>query len=97
MGFFGSFFGGIKYSQTEHYLSEIEIRKLVSTIHVNTLKQGEGSLVEEAIITRRHGDGKISLQQIYETLTKLKNQHKISVQDREGLMREFQQHYGDKP
>lgn len=96
MGFFSSFFGGIQYSQKEHYLTEIEIKKLVSRVHINTLKQDEESLVEEAIIARRHGDGKISLQQIYEVLTQLKNQHKISVQDRKGLMRVFAAHFGNE-
>ncbi|MBI5222482.1 MAG: hypothetical protein HY980_03225 [Candidatus Magasanikbacteria bacterium] len=95
MGLFSSFFGGIKYSQVEHSLTEIEIKKLVSRIHINTLKQEEEGLVEEAIIARRHGDGKISLQQIYEVLTQLKNQHKISLQDREGLMRVFGGHFNN--
>lgn len=97
MGFFSSFFSTTKYSPTEHPLSEIEIKKLVSTILVNTLKQGEESLVEEAIIARRHGDGKISLRQIYEVLTQLKNQHKISVYDRDGLMKVFSNQFNDKP
>jgi len=90
MSFLGSLFGSsIQYPKTEHPFSEIEIKKLVSPYNVNTLKQSEAGLVEQAIITRRRGDGKISLQQIYETLTQLKNQNKISKQDRDGLMKDF--------
>lgn len=89
-----SFFGfSHKYPIQEHPLSEFEIKKLVSPYHVATLKQAEASLVEQAIVARRHGDGKISLQQIYETLTQMKNQGKISRQDRDGLMIDFQAYY----
>jgi len=89
-----SLFGpSVLYPIVEHPLSELEIKKLVSPYHVDTLKQAEADLVEQAIVARRHGDGKISLQQIYETLTQLKNQGKISRQDREGLMTDFEQYY----
>jgi len=91
-----SLFGfGPKYPIHEHPLSELEIKKLVSPYHVDTLKQTEASLVEQAVIARRRGDGKISLQQIYETVTQLKNQGKISKQDRDGLMKDFQAYYNE--
>ncbi|MDO8509783.1 MAG: hypothetical protein Q7S24_01425 [bacterium] len=94
MGFF-SMFGGTenKYSNIEHQLSELEINKLVSEITIKTLKQGEEDLVEHTLLQRRHGDGKISLRQIYESLTQLKNQHKISVYDRDGLIKVFESYY----
>lgn len=94
MSIFSSFFGTAnKYPQTEKPMSELEIKKLVSPYHVNTLEQTEADLVEQAIVVRRRGDGKISLRQIYETLTQLKNQHKISLQDRDGLMKDFEEYY----
>ena len=88
-----SLFGlSVKYSQVEQQLSEFDIKKLVSPYHIKTLKQEEVSEVEQAIISRRHGDGKISLQQIYETLTHMKNKNQISRQDRDGLMKAFEEH-----
>ena len=94
MSIFGSLFGStIRYSQVEHPFSEFDIKKLVSPYNVRTLKQSEAGLVEQAIVARRRGDGKISLQQIYETLTQLKNQLKISRQDRDGLMKDFEEFF----
>ena len=94
MSIFGSLFGStIKYSQVERLFSEFEIKKMVSPYNVDTLNRPEAGLVEQAIVARRRGDGKISLQQIYETLTQLKNQHKISLQDRDGLMKDFEEYF----
>lgn len=92
---FGSSPGG-QYSNKEHYLSEIEIRRLVSRVQVRSLSQSEESLVEEAIIKRRRGDGKIPLRQIDETLRKLEKQKKISEFDHQGLMRGFEQYFEKK-
>lgn len=92
MGLFGF---TSKYSKIEHQLSADKIKELVSCYKVQSLDSGEEKLVEETIIARRRGDGKISLFQIYEVLTKLKNQNKISQVDRDGLMREFEK-YLDK-
>jgi len=93
MGFFSFLFGtgsaNTSLSQKEHYLTKLEIQQLVSRVKVNTLSNGEESLVEETIDTRRRGDGKISLYQIYEALRKLQNLNKISKFDRQGLMRVF--------
>ena len=97
MGLFDLFFTSTsgKYPQDEHPLAEKEIRALVSKIHVRSLEQSEENLVEEAIVSRRRGDGKISLRQIYEVLTQLKNQNKISVYDRDGLMKVFVEHFNN--
>ncbi len=94
MSFLSSFFGtSVQYSKTERPFSEFDIKKLVLPYNVRTLDQSEAGLVEQAIVARRHGDGKISLQQIYETLTQLKNQNKISKQDRDGLMKDFEEYF----
>jgi DNA-binding PadR family transcriptional regulator len=71
----------------------LEIKKLVSPYHVDTLKQTEAESVEQAIVVRRRGDGKISLQQIYDTLTQMKNKGQISRQDRDGLIKDFEEYF----
>lgn len=96
MGFLNSLFGSaIKYSTKEHYLTELEIKKLVSHERVISIDQQNANDIEPAIIARRHGDGKISLQQIYEVLLHLKNSGKISREDKDGLMRVFQDHFNN--
>ena len=90
MGWFGP---TIKYSTTEHQLSEFDIKKFVSHGKVMTLSPADESLIEKAIVARRHGDGKISLQQIYETLLQLFNQRRISKQDKEGVMKVFESYF----
>lgn len=99
MSLFDSLFSSpkTKYSNIEKYLSEIEIKKLVSRIRIKSLDQKEESLVEQAIIKRRKSDGKISLRQIYEVLTNLMNQGKLSSRnDRDGLMRVFSEWFDKK-
>ena len=83
MGFFSS----VLYSTTEHELTEQEARRAVTYLQVPTLKQDQERMVQEAILARRGGDGKISLQQIYEVLTGLKGANKISKYDREGVLK----------
>lgn len=89
-------FDTIKYSTKEHYLAKEEIKHIVTMEHVHSLTSIEAEMVRCLIEERRHGDGMISLQQIYEVLTRLKNERKISTDDREGLMRELQKHFEHK-
>jgi hypothetical protein len=98
MGLFGYMFGAGQYSQsklsmTEHQLSSVKIRQLVSRVRVRSLDIGEERIVEEAIIRRRLGDGKISLRQIDETLFQLQQQKKISQYDRKGLVKQFSEFF----
>ncbi len=96
MGLFSTIFGSsAKYSTKEHQLSELEIKKLVSHANVLSVGKSDENIVEQAIIARRHSDGKISLQQIYETLLRLQNTYKISRQDKEGLMKVFVEHFNN--
>lgn len=89
-----SFFSfGPQYSKIEHPISELEIKRLVSHENAISLDQKNCETIESAIIGRRHSDGKISLQQIWDTLTTLKNQNVISKQDREGAMRIFEDYF----
>jgi len=94
--FFGTVFGGQQYSTSEHFLSEIEIKKCVSREHVASLTEEECSVIEQALIERRRGDGKISLAQIHEVLVKLESSHKISKYDKEGLMKVFRSFLGSR-
>lgn len=90
MGLFSTIFGSsAKYSTQEHQLSELEIKKLVSHANVLSVGKSDENIVEQALIARRGSDGKISPQQIYETLLRLQNTYKISKQDKEGLMKIF--------
>jgi len=94
MAFF-SFFGSYcsRYSQHEHPLTELEVRRLVSEVRVETLKDNEERAVEDGILARRRGDGKISLRQICETLRQLELRRAISIYDRKKLMKVFEEHF----
>ena len=66
---------------------------MVSRTKVNSLDGVEESEVEGALDDRRGSDGKMSLQQIYDELTRLKNLNKISSADKNGLMRVFEKYF----
>ncbi len=85
MGWFTS----VQYSMKEHPLTEFEVKKYVTYLHVTTLEHhpDREKMVQEAILARRHSDGKISLQQIYELLTHMKDTNQITKYDREGIMK----------
>ncbi len=89
-----SLFSANHHSQLEHQLTEAHLKLLVSSVHINTLKQEEAQIVREEILRRRGGDGQISLHQIYEVLTRLKDQNKISKFDRESIMKRFVEYFG---
>lgn len=94
MGFFSFFFGSSsRLSAVERPLSEIEIKRLVSSARVRSLSQNEMLAVEQAVIARRRGDGKISLRQIDEVLRSLQNQGRISKVDRKGVLRVFADYF----
>jgi hypothetical protein len=87
-----SWFSSNHYSQIEHQITEERIKEIVSTVHVNTLQSAEVLLVRAEVLRRRGNDGQISLYQIYDILTRLKNQNKISKYDRDGLMKRFEEY-----
>lgn len=82
------FFDPVHYSTDEHFLPEHEVRRLVTYLHVPTLEPHleREKLIQDALLARRHGDGKISLQQAYEVLTHLKDTSQITKYDRDGVM-----------
>jgi len=97
MGLFSSLFGfSSRYSSIEHPLSEVEVRRLISRHHIQTLDNAQVVLIEQAIIQRRHGDGKISLRHIDEVLRVLKNQRKISKFDYTNTMKVMEEYYQSK-
>jgi len=89
MGWFSS----TTYSTEEHAISSEQIRALVSRSRVSSLTPEQEKLIEDAIREKRHGDGKISLQQIYDALSHLKHAGEISETDRAGVMRVFEKHF----
>ncbi|MEK7084175.1 MAG: hypothetical protein AAB932_03010 [Patescibacteria group bacterium] len=97
MGILDNLFGGggKHYSHSPHSLNREEIRRLISRERVRTLSEHEEQAVEDAIDSARHGDGHISMKQIYETLKKLEREHRISSNDRKGLMQVFEEHFGE--
>ena len=86
---------GPQYSKVEHPLIDLEIKRLVSREHMPTLDQKNCLAIEAAVIERKHSDGKISLQQIWEVLTSLKNKNIISKQDRSSVMEMFKNYYSE--
>ena len=95
MSLFTSLFGSPSPSmpQAEHYLTRVEIARLVSRTRIKSLSSNEEHIVEQSLEQRRGSDGKISLRQIDEVLRKLKNQYKISETDRKGLMKVFKEYF----
>jgi hypothetical protein len=97
MSFVDYLFGSTsRFPKEEKKLSTLEIKKLVSRIKTKSLTQKEEILVEQAIMKRRLGDGKISLFQINEVLTKLKNQNKLSKFDVDSLNAIFKNYFDTK-
>jgi len=93
MGFFDYFFGsGNTYSPDMKLLSRDDIRIIVSRARVKTLDQKEELAVEEAIDHARL-DGRISMKKIDETLRHLVSNRTISINDKKGLLTQFEHHF----
>jgi len=95
MGLFGP---SIKYSQREHQLPEIDLKRFLGHIHIapgSTVTSADEGAVEKALLARRGGDGSISLQQIYEVLLQLRHQNVITKIDFQTLMKDFEQYYSE--
>lgn len=88
-------FSAVKYSTVEHHLPEIEVKKRLTYIHVPSLEHHpeREKLIQDTILARRRGDGKISLQQVYELLTRLKECGQIFKNDRKGVMQVLQKYF----
>lgn len=88
-----SLFGpDIKYSVKLEFVPELDIKRLVSVVNIPYLTRPLEQTLQQEIIARRQ-DGKISLQQIYELLTKLKDEYKITKDQRDKLMSLWQNYF----
>ena len=88
----------LKYSQYEHQITEYELKKILGHVHLtpgSSVSSADMKAVERALLFRRGNDGAISLQQIYETLLKLKNQNIITIYDYEALFEAFKQYFNE--
>ena len=81
MSFFGS-----TYSNTPHHLHEADVRHLVSSNRVASVDYHDEQYVETAILAHRDSEHRISMQKIHDVLTSLRNEGKISEDDKKGLM-----------
>ncbi len=93
MSWFSAMFGDNSLSKEQRMLSRDEIQDLVSRSVVSSLSREEEISIEEAIDTRRLGDGQISLFQIYEALKNLENKGQISEHDRAAVVRIFTKYF----
>lgn len=92
------FFNPVHYSPAEHYLTEHEVKHHITNIAVPAFQthSEREKLVQDTILARRRGDGKISLQQIYELLTRLKDGGQITKYDRDDVMKIVQKLFQQK-
>ncbi|MFA6485950.1 MAG: hypothetical protein WCT40_01110 [Candidatus Magasanikbacteria bacterium] len=96
MSIFTLFGPTIKYSQREHPLPTLDLKRLLMQVHIRpgtTVNDHDRDLAFESIEARRGSDGKISLQQIYEVLKKFKDQRALTKIDFQTLMKAFEEYY----
>jgi hypothetical protein len=91
MSIFSLFGPTIKYSQDKHQLTTEQVKHLMWHTHLASISQDNKDTVAAAVLARRDNDDKISLQRIYEVLTQLKNQNRITKMDRDLFMKIFQE------
>ena len=97
MSLFSLFGPTIKYSQTRHPLPALDLKRLLSRVHIkpgSSVSDADRDLAYEAVEAKRGSDGKISLQQIYSVLLKFKQQNQITKYDLATLMQAFEEYYG---
>lgn len=90
MSLFSLFGPTIKYSRDKHQVTTEEIKRLMWNTNSTSISETNKDAVAEAVLAKRDGDDKISLQNIYEALTKLKNEGRITKTDRDLFMKIFQ-------
>ncbi|PIR76076.1 MAG: hypothetical protein COU32_03930 [Candidatus Magasanikbacteria bacterium CG10_big_fil_rev_8_21_14_0_10_42_10] len=96
MGFFDYVFGThATYSADMKSVSREHIRLLVSQSRVRTLDSEEEYVVEDALDGARQ-DGKISLRKIDMILRSLVSKQIISVNDKKGVLTQFEHYFESK-
>jgi len=88
-----SWFSSNDYSQAQKYITEAQVRRLCTWVGSSNLSQSDSQVAAEAILKRRGSDGHMSLYQIYDTLTELKDNGQISKFDRETLVERFEEFF----
>ena len=88
-----SWFSSNKYSQKQKYITEDQIKKACIWVGDANISQADSEITFEVVIKKRGTDGQISLYQVYDVLTKLKNQGKISKYDRKDIMERFEEYF----
>jgi|WetSurMetagenome_2_1015567.scaffolds.fasta_scaffold87282_2 hypothetical protein len=89
-----SLFGpSVKYSQNKHQLTMEDLRHILWHIHLASISEPNKQAVQQAVLARRVEGDKISLQIIYETLTKMKDLNQITKSDRGQFMKIFQEYF----
>ena len=93
MGFLSDLLGtSSTYSADMKSLSREQIRLLVSRSKVRTLDAKEEVLVEE-VIEKTKVSGRTSLRKIDEQLRSLVSKNAISIHDKLGVMKQFEQYF----
>ena len=64
--------------------------------HLGSMNQENKDTVAAAVLAKRDGDDKTSLQHIYEVLTRLKNENRITKIDRDSFMKVFQEFFNQQ-
>ena len=90
MSLFSLFGPTIRYSRDKHQVTTEQIKRLMWNIHSTSITETNKDAVAEAILAKRDNNDKISLQNIYEALTKLKNEGRITKTDRDLFMKIFE-------
>jgi DNA-binding PadR family transcriptional regulator len=89
-----SLFGpSAKYSRDKHQLTAEDLKRILWHVHLASISETNKQAVQQAVLGRRVEGDKISLQTIYETLTKMKDQNQITKSDREQFMKIFQEYF----
>lgn len=95
MGIINNLFGtGSTYSPDLKSLPREKIRIIISRSSIRTLDSDEEIMIENAIEQARVG-GKISLRKIDNLLCSFVNRRKISINDKEGVLKQFKIYFDE--
>jgi hypothetical protein len=89
-----SWFSSNKYSQKQKYITKKQIKDFCTWVGDANISQADSKATFEAVLKKRGTDGQMSLSQVYDALTKLKNQSKISKSDRSDIIKRFEENWG---
>ena len=70
-----------------------DLKHILWHVHLASISGTNKEAVQQAVLARRVEGDKISLQTIYETLTKMKDLNQITKSDRGQFMKIFQEYF----